>query len=229
MSGLVPTPITDKNGKQTTVHRKGTVIPNSRSLSVSPKPSVATVHSRYGDNGIHWSKSSNPRLKELAREMAWKFADINVDDIDEESDGTIELEFGSTGAQLYLRRIDQESLAIYGNGYCGMLAWAMHEKTGLPFAVFSAPNPQNRWHGHAALYIDDDTILDINGVHKISDVADQYSELDGSFDVMGADEFSKLVVSEKYEDAPMEFLGELEQLVTRDFAEFIVARDLDIE
>jgi len=153
---------------------------------------------------------------------------MDLDELYDESPAAIEVTFGSRMGSLTLGLVDQEAFSLFNHGYCGLFALSMHDKTDLPFVVFTAETDDDGWSGHAALLVDEDTILDINGAHSIHDVAKDFAELDGTYEVMDRASFTALIAKGKYRDDPYQFVDELEQLVLDDFAEMIVKRNLEI-
>jgi len=179
----------------------------------------------FSNSGMHWSRSQNRRLRNLAEVQAFQFSPW-MEDAEEESDGTIDVCFGSQGATLMLRRIDSEAMSLFRQGHCAMLAWAMHLKTGLPFAVFTVDsNPEWGWQGHVGLLVGENQILDIAGVNTAESIASGFKGMESSFQVLDADEFKQLIVGEEYHNNPLDFLCELEQLVLDDFADFVLAEN----
>jgi hypothetical protein len=235
MASTSPKQIVDKNGKHTTVHAKdddSTAAASKRIVSIKAQPAPASYAGSWRGKGLHWANVDNRRFESLALEQALYYnSDWSIDEAYDESDGSIEVNFGSTGATLKLRHIDSEAQTLFGYGHCALLALSMHDKTDLPFVVFTAESKDSDdgWSGHAALLVGDGKILDIGGVHDIGDVEKKYSALDGSYAVMDRAEFVKLIVDEEYKENPYEFLGELEQFVLDDFAEFIVGQELDVK
>jgi len=228
-----PHRIVDKNGKHTTVHKKNEADKPSRIVSIKAKPPTPTRSTFGMDRGIHWSNAKNPRLRELAlNRILEEDYDMSIDDAYKSRNAPIGVVFGSRPAILTLRLIDDEAKGLFGRGHCALLALSMHDKTDLPFAVFTEPEDdsyQDGWTGHAALLVDDDHILDIDGIHPIADVARKFSNLDGSFTVMDREQFVNTVVEQEERADPYGFIDELEQLVLDDFAEFIVETELDVE
>lgn len=165
---------------------------------------------------------ANPRLGMLAE---W-----NMEDND---DTVLNLYFGSTWAYFPYREINSHVVSIYRNGYCAFLALAIHEQTNYPLAVFSLADeylPENEgWLGHVAVKIGDDSYLDITGVSTAEQIQSAYG-----FGKYRGEYMSETIASTLEEvpeifhpelhGQPWNFLEELEELVTRDYAEQLVAR-----
>jgi len=177
----------------------------------------------FYNRGLHWRYAKNPRLRELAMWEAYKY-DPNAEDIEHDSDGTITVCFGSTGADLTLRVIDAEAIGIFGFGHCAILAWELHKATGLPLAVFDAKqeSPYGDWSGHVALQIGPDQFFDIEGVVSRDSIHERYrSALHKEPRVMDDEAFLNLLVPVENREDPKQYLCELEQLVLEDFVEFL--------
>lgn len=148
-----------------------------------------------------------------------------MQDAEMEHDGTIEVAFGSRPATLTLHQIDNEAVSLFSYGHCGLLAYAIHLKTGFPFAVFTSSKDENSWQGHVGLLVGENQILDITGVNTSQEIARTYHQLDGSFDVLDVDTAVTFLFSEEYRENPLSFVGELEQLVLDDFADFVISEN----
>lgn len=174
------------------------------------------------NNGIHWRNAANPRLRELALRQAWRF-NSDMEDPEMEHDGSIDTVFGSTGATITLRAVTGEgAYTAYMNGHCTMLAYALHERTGLPFYQFSVPGrDKTGWVGHVALSLGDNMILDIMGVRSIAEVLADFPHMEAVGE-MNATEFKSLLIGDAWKDDVLSYLDELEQLVTEDFADWLV-------
>jgi hypothetical protein len=72
----------------------------------------------FSNRGMHWSRSQNRRLRDLAEMQAFQFSPW-MEDAEEESDGTIDVCFGSQGATIMLRR----SLPIRTLNGVGRVMW----------------------------------------------------------------------------------------------------------
>jgi len=177
----------------------------------------------FRERGTHWRNAKNPRLRELAMWEAYKY-DPNSEDIERDSDGTITVCFGSTGAELTLRVIDSEAIGIFGFGHCAILAWELHKVTGLPLAVFDSKHesPYAGWSGHVALRLAPDLFLDIEGVMSKRDIHERYrNALQEEPRVLDDEAFLDLMVPEENREDPKQYLCELEQLVLEDFVDFL--------
>lgn len=133
---------------------------------------------------------------------------------------------GSQSATIQYGVIDSEVMTLFAHGACALLAYALHRVTGLPIVLWSNPDKDASWSGHAALLIAPETVLDVRGVHSFDEVASYYQEIGSSFSepqTVSLDAFLKTVASsEKYQKDPLSFVDELEQLLIMDFAERLV-------
>ena len=68
----------------------------------------------------------------------------------------------------------QETQEIFSKGACGYMAYALHEKTGLPIVVFTDDPDQSYWQGHVAVKLGEDKFLDVTGISSTSDYATRY-------------------------------------------------------
>ena len=174
---------------------------------------------------MHWRDSDNNRLRRLAEEQAY-LVYPELQDAEEEHDGTIEVIFSSTGAELKLRLIDSGAKSIFAYGHCAILAYAIHLKTGLPFVIFTAEGAtETEWKGHVGIYLGEDQILDINGIRTEKQIRSNYKSTMSTVKVADLVEFTATCVDVDYRNDPMSYLAELEQLVTEDFAEYLIAEN----
>jgi hypothetical protein len=162
---------------------------------------------------MHWADSPNPRMRMLAKRRAYKVENPSID-----------VQYGSRGGTVILRNVDEGAEATFLNGACVSLAWAMHVRSGLPFAVFTAEKTREneRWTGHVGLLTEDNQILDITGTRSAKDVARNFKGLSEDYTVMDAEQLKAALIDEKYHKDPLKHHGELEQLVVEDFAQFIL-------
>jgi hypothetical protein len=178
--------------------------------------------------GIHWRNAKSQRLRDLAMWSAYECYPEMVD-AECEHDGTIEVIFGSQGACLTLRSLDAEATRLFTFGHCAILAWGIHEKTGLPLAVFTSQNTEkNGWSGHVAVQLSDGNLFDVQGITTAEEIASRYRTLDGTFRIVDDEEFKDLIVDAANRDNPENYLCELEQLVLADFVDFIVTSNTDV-
>lgn len=59
---------------------------------------------------------------------------------------------------------------VFMRGACGYIAYALHEKTGLPVTVFTKDSTQKYWQGHVAIKMGPDKFLDISGFSDSADI-----------------------------------------------------------
>lgn len=173
---------------------------------------------RYNNRGYHWKHATNLRLRELARDSAYNYYP-EMEYAEDDHDGTVDVCFGSQGATITLGLIDDEAVQLFGYGHCAILAWELSQLTGLPLAVFTAPatDGDEGWSGHVALFLGYDQFLDIHGVNSAAEIAREYRQLDGTYELMGEAAFKELIVDQDYLEDPKQYLLELEQLVLLDF------------
>lgn len=167
---------------------------------------------------MHLRTAENPRLAELA--------DANMDQFGD--DGWLTLQFGQSEVTFPYREISPGVSFVYRSGYCAFLALAMHEITGLPLAVFTIPGTgMDNWLGHVTLQTGEDEYLDIAGFSTEQQINDNYGYGNSSYAAM------KLTIAENVADVPEIFhedvrsdpwlmFGELERLVTMDYAQQII-------
>lgn len=176
----------------------------------------------YRTQGLPWQRIQDKTFQRLA---LWRALETypELEDVELEHDGSIECYFGSTGATITLRRIDGEALGLFLHGYCTLLAYAIHEKTGLPLVVFSSVENSQDWSGHAGVLVGDNEIVDISGRRSFENVRHEYRNV-GAGVVLSKAEFVETVVSdEAYRDDPLSFVEELERYVVNDFADYIIS------
>jgi hypothetical protein len=175
-----------------------------------------------GSNGIHWRNIENDTFRGLARDAAYdSYPDMM--DAEREHDGSIDAVFCSASANVRLRDMSGEIRSVFMNGYCGLLAWAIHQRTGLPLAVFTSTEiPFGDWAGHVAIKLGDDEFLDFTGIRTEASIRSEFRGLEDGHKEMGADEFCNLIVDEGYRADPLSLFCDLERFITEDFAEFII-------
>lgn len=70
---------------------------------------------------------------------------------------------------------DYETQELFSKGACGYLAFAIHEKTGLPFTIVTADPESPYWAGHMAIKLGEDSFLDITGTNSMDEIVRRYS------------------------------------------------------
>lgn len=175
----------------------------------------------WRNRGIHWNSASNPKLVNLAMWRAYEM-EPEMMDAELEHDGTIEAYFGSSSASITLRVVDAEVSGIFLHGYCFLMTWAIHTKTGLPMVAFtsSKSTPEN-WYGHVAVKVGEDSYLDISGVHSSASIKSRYPHA-GEPEEIDPQNLQRFV-SEEYRNDPLGYFDELERLITEDFADMLIA------
>lgn len=164
----------------------------------------------------------------------WRFhtlANENMEDYD--CEGWLNLVFGRRLVKIPYRGFTPVVYQTYRSGYCAFLALALHELTGKPLAVFTIPGTRgkNTWEGHVAIQTGADEYLDIAGLSNAEIINDDY----GYGSNFARDEMELTIVHDwrDFKDVFHEsihsdpwhlFMGELEELVTRDYAK-LLARD----
>lgn len=176
----------------------------------------------WRSKGKHWRDVEDPRFYRLALDRAYEvYPDMH--DAHDDHDGTIEVIFGSTGACLTLRLVDNDAISVFAYGHCVLLAYAIHEKTNLPLIVFTDEQGKYEgWHGHVGISLGEDKILDITGVCSEDEIRRRYGKVSKG-QLMSVDDFKATVISDSaYAENPMSFLDELEQFVVKDFADHLI-------
>jgi hypothetical protein len=163
--------------------------------------------------------AENPRLAQLAGE--------NMDYFDEE--GWLTLQFGQSEVTLPYREISPGVRFVYRSGYCAFLALAIHELTGLPLAVFTIPGTgMNDWHGHVTVKTGEDEYLDIAGFSTEWQINENYGYGEntphGALRLTVTDNVAEVpeIFHEDIRHNPWLMFGELERLVTEDYARQII-------
>lgn len=161
----------------------------------------------------------NPRLEELAFE--------NMDCYEE--DGWLTLTFGQSEVTIPYRELSPGVRFLFRSGYCAFLALALHELTGYPLAVFTIPGTGvDNWLGHVAIKTGDDEYLDISGFTSEQEINDTYGYGEhtpfGALSLTVTSELSDVpeIFHELVRDNPWSMFGELERLVTVDYAEQLI-------
>jgi hypothetical protein len=178
------------------------------------------------DSGTHWRRIPDAALRREAMNRAQRF-NRGMEDVELEHDGTITVNFGSTGADIKLRRFDDEVFALFLHGYCGLLAWAIHQRTGLPLAVFTGRAPtESSWAGHAVVMVGEDKFLDITGVQSAANIHAAFpGKLRPEYSLVTPDKFAALIVEPQHRADPLSFLEPLERYIVEDFAEYLISQN----
>jgi len=178
------------------------------------------------NSGTHWRHIPDRALRNEAENRALRF-NRDMEDAELEHDGTITVNFGSTGADIMLRRVDDEVFGLFLHGYCGLLAWAIHQRTGLPLAVFTGRAPtESAWAGHAAVVVGEDKFLDINGIQSAANIHAAFpGKLRADYALVTPEEFAALIVEPQHRVDPLSFLEPLERYIVEDFAEYLVSQN----
>lgn len=174
------------------------------------------------NRGVHWRtyRDSNPELFQLALERAEEVYP-EVVDVYRDTPPTIECVFGTRVTSLTLQLVDAEAVNLYGWGYCTLLALAMHDLSDAPLVLFTRDQTETQWKGHAAVKIREDAYLDITGVRTAESIRNEY-RLNSNPEEVTRDQFCSRVASGEHESDPMRFVDRLEQLITVDFAGFLL-------
>lgn len=174
---------------------------------------------------MHWKNIENPEFRNLALWSAYE-DDPEMEWAEDDHDGTITVVFGSSPANITLRLIDWEVESLFTHGHCAALALVLHQKTGLPFIVFTSDNATpGDWSGHVALLLEDGQVLDITGIRSVGSVTADFRITTAPV-IMTAEEFVNTVVDEDYREDPLSYIGDLERFVLNDFADFIIETHL---
>jgi hypothetical protein len=176
------------------------------------------------DDGIHWMNHPNTCLRDLAQD---RYDEDEMSEWDSRVPKEINTVFASRYASVTLGLVDNEIRSVFAFGYCVAFALTLHDLTGLPFAVFTSPkkDADENWSGHVGLLLDDGRILDITGTNTVENIQSRYRLPDTGFAVMDRDELLLNVVDPDYREDPLSLFDELEQLITVDFAELVVAQN----
>lgn len=176
--------------------------------------------------GIHWLKAENPRLRYLASLQQTR----HYDNLEE---GLIAVEFNEIPRNIKLREINADVKEIFRRGSCTLLAYSLHEITGLPLIMIHHPRAftSDNWEGHAGVQVKPGVIMDIGGVLTERKM---HKEFDKEYGVRLHPDVN-LVTEEKFLKTVLGFLGpihpsiettELEWLVIEDFAKHLVRTSL---
>ena len=122
---------------------------------------------------------------------------------------------------------EYETQKIFSKGACGILAYSLHQKSGLPVLIIT-PNPDEKyWQGHAAIKLSDDKYLDITGENTLDELFRRYNFNVKTAEVLETSTFSeiekKLVLKpgqnplEKYDDLEKAIVDRVSEDLLRDF------------
>jgi hypothetical protein len=177
------------------------------------------------NRGMRWQEIQNPEFYTLAM-IAAEESYPDMENIGRQHDGSIDAVFGSMCANIMLRATDGEISSVFTSGHCAALAWAIHQNTGLPIAVFTNPdsNPEE-WTGHVAIKLGEDEFLDITGIRTAESIRKSFRNLDGTHEVMDDEEFLNRIVEESYRADPLSAYCDLERFIVEDFAEFVIVEN----
>lgn len=170
---------------------------------------------------FHWKSLhvQQPRLYHLAAERAIRMR--SEPDVLEEFPYAIRCNFGSRVADLTLRELDNEALTIFGWGYCSLLALALHDESGYPLVLFTKEYDGRIWSGHATVKLPNGLYLDIAGIHTAEDINHTYY-MDVKPEIISRDRFCSTIAYQEHVSDPMSFVDELEQLIVKDFAKYLL-------
>jgi hypothetical protein len=199
--------------------------PKAKTASAKPLKSVDDMFAKWDAEikarrardaqGIHWSEAGNPRLAMLAKRRAYRVTDKSIDVCYNDRSNTI-----------ILRHIDEGAKATFLHGACASLAYSMHIRSGLPFAVFTdKKSTKDNWSGHVGLLTEDGQILDILGKRSAKEAVSSFKGMDSSYEVMDINEFKEHFIPKESHKNPMKMHNELEQLVVADFAEYVLSEN----
>jgi hypothetical protein len=167
------------------------------------------------------------RINELTLERNYEQAERWETEADIEGRREVDLTFGSVSYEYRLPRdgfgirmgylnSGGELDTIFLHGWCALFAWAAHERTGLPFRVFTHRDATpEHWQGHVGLDLGDGHYLDITGRGTISthEMRDLYTG-----ETLGREAFLERLVDAPHRASPLHFLEELERLITEQAA-----------
>lgn len=122
---------------------------------------------------------------------------------------------------------EHETQQLFSKGACGFLAYAIHERTGLPFTVVTEDPKAEYWQGHVAIKLGEDRYLDVTGVSTMDEFVSRYNLNRKKFsfhDVDSPDEYKSTMgiaedagVYDKLQDLEKAILDRLARDLTRDF------------
>jgi hypothetical protein len=172
--------------------------------------------------GIHWTKAENPRLRYLASLQQTR----HYDNLEE---GLIAVEFNDFPQNIKLREINDDVKEIFRRGSCTLLAYSLHEITGLPLVMVNHPRAltSDSWEGHAGVQVEPGIIFEIGGVLTEEQMLKEFNEEYG----VRLHPDAHLVTEEQFLSTILGFLApahpsiettELEWLVIEDFAKHLI-------
>jgi len=172
--------------------------------------------------GIHWTKAENPRLRYLASLQQTR----HYDNLEE---GLIAVEFNEIPRNIKLREINADVKEIFRRGSCTLLAYSLHEITGLPLIMINHPRAftSDNWEGHAGVQVEPGVIMDIGGVLTERKMHKEFNKeygvrLHPDVNLMTEEQFLKTVLGFLGPIHPSIETTELEWLVIEDFAKHLV-------
>lgn len=145
----------------------------------------------------------------------------------------IHFSLGFMDGLLTLDQVNDDARHIFGWGACSFFAMALHELTGLPLALFTAPEAQGGnwedWSGHAAVALPDGNFLDITGVVSAAAISSRYGfEEIVEPTILGWEDYLEAQFGDRTVADPFRALEPLELRMLRHHAE-IVAREAGID
>lgn len=170
-------------------------------------------------SGVHWKriKKSDPELYSLARE---KNSTRNT----ALSPRSIPVVFGNLRGELILRKVNEQAIFIYRQGYCTMLAMALHRLLGYDLVLFTKGYGENGcWFGHAAVKLPEGGFLDITGIFDDEEAILTGYDFRAPAQVVSSQEFHESVIygESTFRDI-FSYVNKLEELVTYDFAKHLI-------
>lgn len=198
--------------------------PSAENQSVSILPKQTHIRSYFPNRGMKWQNIPDKNFRKLAEDRASEYDSYDsYDDFWDNHDGSIELEFYGHASSLTLRSIDSEAIGVFRYGQCAVLAYALHELTDAPIAVFTSADAEpGSWSGHAGLAASDGTILDITGFQTVEEIKGEYPGISDPI-IMSGPEFLELVSTGN----PWDSLEDLERYVVMDFASYLLSENVE--
>jgi hypothetical protein len=118
-------------------------------------------------------------------------------------------------------------ISVFTSGDCISLAWAIHQLTGLPIAVFTTAGVEDsEWTGHVAIQVGEDQFLDITGIRTAASIRSDFRNLNPAHEIMSDELFLARLVDEEYRTDLLSMYLPLERYIVEDFAEFLVAEHI---
>lgn len=172
-------------------------------------------------SGTHWRKlqATEPRLFHLVHRRFGGDGAPAVKYLPK----AIPVTFGSRKGHLTLRKVDLQALRIYRHGHCTLLALALHRLLGYELVLFTKHYDGGMWLGHAAVRLPDGRFLDIAGIFRDEKAILAAYDFTAPAQVVSAEEFhSTVIYNEPSTRDLFSFVGELEGLITYDFARYLI-------